>query len=353
MSLVLGVVFERNARFQASLDRGYDRDNIIIMPLPPENFTSFRNEMLRNPGVIAAEGTMHHIEWGASRRPVKDGEKQLEVDFMDVGPNYLSTMGVRLTEGRLFDEAHAGGDRSNHSVVVNRQFVEGFGWKDPVGKTFTMYDTVRYNVIGVVQDFYTNGLWDKIMPAAIRLTSMDIYNRLVVRGKTADLPAILDFMKNKWKEQGTNFIFGGRLQEDLMQEEKDINGSILKVNIFLAIAATLLSLIGMYNMVSLDIIKRTKEIGLRKIQGAPFATLVYLMSRKFIIILAISSILGVAGGVFLSGKMLSSIWNYFVDITPSMLLFSVGLLAVATLLTIFFKITSAAMRNPVDALRYE
>ena len=95
-----------------------------------------------------------------------------------------------------------------------------------------------------------------------------------------------------------NSVFDGRLQEDLMQEEKDINGSIMKVNIFLAIVATLLSLIGMYNLVSLDIIRRTKEMGIRKIQGAPVPVLMFLVSRKFLIVLIIASVLGCAGGYY-------------------------------------------------------
>ena len=63
---------------------------------------------------------------------------------------------------------------------------------------------------------------------------------LAVRANPEDLTGVLDFIEEKWKSQGTNQIFGGRLQEDLMQEEKDINGSILKVNLFLAVVATLL-----------------------------------------------------------------------------------------------------------------
>lgn len=353
MSLVMGVVFERNARFQANTDRGYDKDNIIVMPLPPENYPSFRNEVLQNPNVIAAEGTQNHIEWGSYRRPVRDGEKQLEIDFMDVGPGYPSTMGIRLTDGRLFDETRAGADRTNNSVLVNEMLVAGFGWNDPVGKTFTLYDTTRFTVIGVVEDFYTNGLWNKIPPTAMKLAGTERYYTLAVRGKPEDMSSILEYMRAKWKEQGTNFIFGGRLQEELMEEEKDINGSILKINIFLAIAATLLSLIGMYNMVSLDVIKRTREIGIRKIQGAPVHSLMYLISRKYLLITIIASILGIAGGTFLAKSLLDSIWDYFVDITPAMLLFSVSVLLLSTFLTIVFKIFSAAKRNPVVSLRYE
>lgn len=353
MALVLGLIFTKNAHFQRTVDRGYDKDNILVMPIPPENVVSFRNELLSNPKVISAEATQHHIEWGTARRPVKNEEKQLEVDFLDVGPGYPSTMGLRLIEGRLFDEARAEADRSAGSVLVNRSFIDGFGWKEAIGQTFTLNDTVKFIVIGVVEDFYTHGLWEKISPTVVRLARTNRYYNLAVRGKREDLPELLEFMKTKWKEQGTNFIFGGRLQEDVMQEEKDINGSIMKVNIFLAIAATILSLIGMYNMVSLDVIKRTKEIGIRKVQGAPVPIIMYLVSRKFLIVLLISSIIGSVGGYFLAYSLMDSIWDYFVDIKAGMLVLSALIMITATILTILFKISAAAMRNPVISLRYE
>lgn len=127
----------------------------------------------------------------------------------------------------------------------------------------------------------------------------------------------------------------------------------MKVNIFLAVVATLLSLIGMYNLVSLDIIKRTKEMGIRKIQGAPVPVIMYLVSRKFIIVLVIASIAGSVGGYYLSIMLMDSIWDYFVDISMGMILAAVSVMFVATSITVIFKIIRAAMKNPVISLRYE
>jgi ABC-type antimicrobial peptide transport system permease subunit len=142
-------------------------------------------------------------------------------------------------------------------------------------------------------------------------------------------------------------------QEDTMQESKAINDSIMKVNVFLAIVATILSLIGMYNLVSLDIIRRTKEMGIRKIQGASVARIMYLVSKKFLTVLVIASLLGCAGGYYLSNIMMGSIWQYFVQIKPGMLILSASIMFVATILTIIYKIGKAALRNPIDSLRYE
>jgi putative ABC transport system permease protein len=353
MSLVMGIVFARNATYQETLDMGFDRDNLIIVSANREIFNSYRNEILTNPKVISAEGTQNHIGYGNYRRPVKDQGKQLEVDVLDIGSGYAKIMGLRLLDGRLFDESRAGADISNKSVIVNQKLVKDFGWKDPVGKTMTVYDTTKLTVIGVVEDFYTRGVWQAMEPTVLRIIPENRYGLLIVRAKTEDLPGILEFMSSKWKSLSQNRIFDGRLEEDLLQEGKDINRSIMKVNFFLAITAALLSLIGMYNLVSLDIIRRTKEVGIRKIQGAPVPIIIYLISKKFLVVLLIASVLGCAGGYYVSLKLLDSIWDYFVNISAGILMISVAIMFTATILTILYKIGRAAVKNPVESLRYE
>jgi ABC-type antimicrobial peptide transport system permease subunit len=296
---------------------------------------------------------MHHLGWGNYRRPVKDADKQLEVDVMDVGPGYAETMGLRLAEGRLFDKTRVLADRENNSIIVNQKLVKDFGWREAVGKTITLYDTTTLRIIGVVEDFYMIGVWEEIEPAMLRLSNSDNYSVLAVRTNPEDLSGVLDFIGEKWKALGTNQIFGGRLQEDLMQEEKDINGSILKVNVFLAVVATLLSLIGMFNLVSIDIIKRTKEVGIRKIQGAPLHVLMFLISKKFLVVLLIASVIGCAGGYYMSIMLLDSIWDYFVGIGAGILLLSALIMITATLLTISLKVVRASLKNPAESLRYE
>lgn len=151
----------------------------------------------------------------------------------------------------------------------------------------------------------------------------------------------------------TNLIFDGRFQNDLMQEGQSINDSIMKVNIFLAVTAAILSLIGMFNMVSLDILKRTTEIGIRKIHGASVPRLIYLVSRKFLVVLVIASLAGCAAGYKLSLIMMDSIWDYFVDIKFDILLSAFLIMFVATALTIVFKLLMAAMTNPARSPKYE
>ena len=349
----MGITFSKNAEYQRTLDLGYDRDRVIMVPLIPDLFENYKNEVLSDPKVLAADGTGDHIGWDNYRRPVKENQKQIEVDVLDIGPGYSQIMGLRLKAGRLFEKERESADRSNNSVIVNQKLAGDFGWTDPVGKRITLYDTITLNVIGIVDDFFNSGVWEEIEPTMLRLARPDQYNYLTIRTNKEDIPAVLESLERKWEKLSTNLIFEGRTQEDLMQEEKDINGSILKVNLFLAVIATILSLIGMFNMVSLDIIRRTKEVGIRKIQGASIPVIIYLISKKFLIVLMIASVLGCAGGYYMSLIMMDSIWDYFAGIGAGILISAVLIIVVATAVTLSVKITRAAMKNPVDSLRYE
>ena len=79
----------------------------------------------------------------------------------------------------------------------------------------------------------------------------------------------------------------------------------------------------------------------------------YLVSRKFLVVLVIASIIGCAGGYYMSNMLMDSIWDYFVPIKAGILVLSAAIMFVATILTIIYKILKAALRNPVDSLRYE
>ncbi len=352
-ALVMGIVFTKNSEFQKTVDLGYDRDQLIVVPVAPELSNSLRNEIMTNPKVISVAGTENHIGFGKNRRPVKYDEKQMEVDVLNIGPEYAQTIGLRIIDGRFFDKDRVMADRANSSIVVNRKFVNDFGLNEAVGKTLSLYDTTRLTIIGVVEDFYLYGVWQAVEPLMMRLSATDRYDFLAVRARPPDMAGVLEFISAKWKSMSTNLIFEGRFQNDLMLEGQNINDSIMKVNVFLAVIATILSLIGMFNLVSLDIIRRTKEIGIRKIQGAPVRLIMYIISRKFLVILIIASLLGCAGGYKLSLMLMDSIWDYFVSINAGILLSAFLIIFLSTLFTIAFKVLRAALQNPVISLRYE
>jgi len=352
LSIVSGIIFTMNARYQETVDLGYARKELIVVPILAQNFQSYYESITKNPKILAAAGTQEHIGFGYYRRSVEDEQVEMEVSIMDVGPEYLQTMGLTVNEGRVFSKERAEADRGE-SVVVNQMMVDAFGWENPVGKRIYRNDTITYKVIGVVKDFFINGMWSKIEPTLMKLPAGDVFYSMAVRAENAHLPEVLEYLKETWMELYPNYPFTGRYQEDTLEEEKSINRSIKQLYIFLAIVATLLSMTGLYTLVSLSILNRTKEVGIRKVMGAPVSNIFLVLSKGFLINLAISSVLGCVGGYYLSEMLLKSIWEQYLDFTPTIYVYSVLIILATTTATIAGKIYQASLMNPVICLRYE
>jgi ABC-type antimicrobial peptide transport system permease subunit len=352
LSIVSGIIFSMNAVYQETVDLGYARDELLVVPIHPRNFTSYYETITKNPKIMEAAGTRQHIGFGWYRNSIEDEDQEMEVNIMDIGPDYLHTMGVTVLDGRIFSKDREDADRGV-SIVINQMMAEAFGWDNPVGKQVRMNDTIRYRVIGVVKDFYLNGMWAEIQPTLMKLPQEEYYYNMSVRARSEDLPEMLEYLRETWINLYPNYPFEGMYQEDTLEEEKAINRSIKQLYIFLAIVATLLSMIGLYTLVSLSILNRTKEIGIRKVMGAPVPRILVVLSRGFLINLLISSVLGCVGGYYLSLMLLDSIWDHFLDFTPGIYVYSVLIILVATILTISGKVYHAALQNPVDCLRYE
>jgi hypothetical protein len=338
--------------YQETVDLGYARDELIVVPIHAQNFQSYYETITQNPRVIQAAGTQEHIGFGQYRRSIEDEQTEMEVNVMDVGPRYMQTMGLEVLDGRIFDTDRVEADRGK-SIVINQMMANVFGWDQPVGKQVRMNDTIMYTVIGVVNDFFGNGMWSKIEPTLIKLAMSDTYYSMAIRATEEDLPGVLEDLRETWIKLFPNYPFTGRFQEDTLEEEKAINRSIKQLYIFLAIVATGLSMIGLYTLISLSILNRTKEIGIRKVMGAPIPRILVVLSKSFLLNLAISSIIGCVGGYYLSLMMLDSIWEQYLDFTPGIYIYSVLIILLATVITITGKVYQAALQNPISCLRYE
>jgi ABC-type antimicrobial peptide transport system permease subunit len=352
LAIVSGIIFSMNAVYQETLDLGYARKELIVVPINYSDFTTYYDAVTKDPRIIEAAGTQEHIGWGWYRRSIEDADKEMEVNIMDVGPNYLNTMGLKVLDGRIFSREREEADRGV-SIVVNQMLVNAFGWENPVGMQVTMHDTVRYTVIGVVKDFFANGVWSRIEPTLIKLPPNDRYYSMALRAKAGDLPGVLETLREEWIRLFPNYPFVGRYQEDTLEEEKSINRSIKQLYIFLALVATLLSMTGLYTLVSLSILNRTKEVGIRKVMGSSVSNIFLALSRGFLINLAISSLIGCVGGYYLSDMLMESIWDYFLGFEPLVYVYSVLIILILTILTTAGKIYQTAMMNPTECLRYE
>jgi len=352
--IVSAVIFTQNAYFQDTLYLGYEKDKVIGVPVDDNSkLEIFRNTIIQNPMITSIGQTEEHIGWGNYTRTLKWGEEQEhEVRGFDIGKGYFETMGLELKSGRYFDQGFKESERGN-AIIVNEKLVEDFGWETAVGQRVKESDTIDLTVVGVFKDFYPYGFWAKISPTMLKLGKKEQMRMLVVQADEKNLEQVNTFMQTEWENLIPNSVYPGFFQTETVAEAKDINNQIRKIFLFLAIVSVILSLVGLYTLVSLSIIKRTKEIGIRKVLGAPIFNLVKLINRDFTIILLIASVLGSALGYYLSDMLLASIWSVYLETSVLSFVIPVVFIFLVSVITLSGKVYKAATRNPVDSIKYE
>ncbi len=354
LAVIAGFVFNQNASYQAEYDMGFDMDQTVFAYVnDQQGYQKLANQLMGHESIKEIAGSRSSISSSWYTDPVRyNNDEELDVSIFDIGTNYLQAVGATIVEGRDF-VPNSRSDMEN-SVLVNQEFVRRMGWQNPIDQRIVVKDTIALTVVGVVKDIYfKGGLWDPLDPMLMRYVDQTDYRFLSVRVNNDDLLAVKQMMDEKWTE-----IFPYELSTvRFMDEEKGdmalVNNNIRDLFTVLGIVAVFLSIIGLFSLVSLNLVKRMKEIGVRKVLGASVANISLRVSREFMIILLIASVFGAVGAFYLTEMLMSSIWTYHVPLQLWPFLVSIFLMLGASLFTISGKVIRAASTNPAEILKDE
>ena len=351
-AVIFAIAFYGNSLYQRDFDIGFKQNEVVIAYVENSaEYETYRNALLQNKDIVSVAGSKHSIFSSRYNDPVKHGTKQLEVDIIDVGDNYLSTMGLTLVEGRdFFKDSET--DRKE-SIIITQKFAESFDWEDALGKEVIWMDTVRLYVVGVIKDVYTQGLWREMEPLMLRYTSKDKYNHVIVKGPVSRITDINGFMEKQWKAIFPNRLYNGWYLNASIAEAMTVNDNIVKMFAFMGVVALILSVTGLFTLVSLNIIKKMKEIGVRKVLGASIVNITRIINTEFMIILSLSALAGTAMSYFAVEALMSGIWKYYQSATTMTFVASAAIMFIISGLAIASKVYSAASMNPVKTLRDE
>lgn len=352
IAIVSAIAFLQNAKYQKEYDLGFDAQGSVIAWLNSrEEFETYRNALQENPKIISMAGAASGIFSNRAHQPVKFESKELEVDIIDVGDHYLKTMNLTLTDGRDFVQESE--TDIKESIIISQKMADMFGWEKSLGKEVLWKDTVKLYVVGVVKDVYTAGLWRTMEPMMIRYVGPERYSQIVVNAKAGDVTEINKFMESKWKEVFPNRLYNGNMLNANTNEVDEVNTNIVTMYSFLGIIALMLSATGLFTLVSLNIIKRTKEIGVRKVLGASVGSITRIINTEFFIILLIASAAGSTLSYFAVDLLMDSIWDYYQATTSATFVISVAIMLLVSVSVIGYKVFVAASMNPVSTLRDE
>jgi hypothetical protein len=349
----MGVAFYRNGEYQKDYDLGFATHGAISVWVNNEGaYNTYRDALSTNKDIEMIAGTRHHIANSWINDPVKYESLEREVDIFEIGDNYFETMDIKLIAGRNFQK-DSETDRKE-SILVTEELVKQFGWTDnPIGKRLVWTDTVQLYVVGVVKNIYARALWEPIQPMIIRYTSPDKYQQLVVKMDPKKITAVNEFMEKKWKEVFPNTVYNGQMIDEELQETAEINNNIVTMFGFLGFFAALMTGIGMFTLVSLNIVKKMKEIGVRKVLGASVLNIASVINLEFVINLGFATLIGGAAGYLMADSLMDSIWEYYLKLGVVTLTISVLAILVVAIASVGYKTIATASLNPTKTLRDE
>jgi ABC-type transport system, involved in lipoprotein release, permease component len=352
-AVIFAIAFYFNSKFQKEYDLGFSYQSVVQVPVESgAQFEQLKNTLSTNSLVKSIGGAEHHVYSNSYNAPAKaENQIEKEIDVLNIGDDYFKTVNIRLLQGRSFEKDRA--SDLNESLIVNEEFIRVFNLKEPIGKRITLNDTAQFYIVGVVKDVYLGALFEPLSAVAFRYTAPENYRYLIATAEISQVNQLNQQIKAEWKKLFPSILYNGRLMEERMVMAMEHFDNVVVLYTFLGIVAIIMSVSGLFALVSLNLQKRTKELGVRKIMGASLSAILLQASKLFMVIMAISFLVGSLLGSFLVNKLMDNIWEYYVAIDFKVISLGVLILFIIALATIFLKIFKVATANPSDSLKHE
>ncbi len=352
LAIIASVSFIQNAKYQEEFDMGYDGDGIIHVEFENyDEYEVYKNAVVNDGRIISSTGSKDQLMESYRNDPIRFEDRQEEVDILKVDENYLETMNISLLEGRNFIKDSE--SDIEESIIITKQLAERFEWDDPIGKRVVWADSVQLFVVGVIEDIYTRALWNPLEPMILRMSAKEDYRFLTVNTRPSQVVEANDYLEEKWKEIYPDRLYTGEFINIEVTSANQVNKNIVTMFTFLGLVATILAVSGLFTLVSLHILKRLKEVAVRKVLGASVRGVVFKLNKQFLVIMLIAIVISSAISYFMIGGLMSSIWAYHVELGAFVFITSGLVFLLISSFTVGTKVYRAAASNPVNSLRNE
>jgi putative ABC transport system permease protein len=301
------------------------------------------NEMQTIPGVIKVAGSSFipfFTDYIATNILNPQGEK-IKVEFLIMGEGMTEMLNIELIEGEYFGSFKQG----EYEVILNESAAKLFNTK-PGDK----YQGLK--VRGIVRDFHSHSLYTPIEPLLIFQQNPTKMGLLAIKTDGTNDKEVMKRLSELYNQISPDDIFYAKYLSEQMKEWYLREKNQAKVIGAFSILATVLAVMGLFGIAMISIARKTKEIGLRKVNGASITEVIYLLNKDFVRWVFVSLIIGIPVAYYLMAQWQNR-FAYKAEL--SWWIFAVaGISAILiAVLTISSQSWKTATRNPVEALRYE
>ncbi|MEP7165572.1 MAG: ABC transporter permease [Ferruginibacter sp.] len=363
--LIIGTIIVYNQlHYIQHAKLGYNKDQVLIIDgayALNKNAAAFKNDVLGIQGVSSGTLSSFLPVSNSSRSdntystgPVMDTKNGIDMQTWEVDYDYIKTMGMEIVQGRNFSKEF----RSDSSaILITETTAKLMGFDKPLDRMVYIPSNVPgsnamipIKIIGVIKDFHFESMKQNIGPLCMRLdNSIGLASFKI---NTANAQNIIRQVENKWKALAPGMPFSYRFMDDSFNEMYRSERRAGTIAIVFALLAVLIACLGLFGLVTYMAEQRTKEIGIRKVLGASVNNVVLLLSKDFLWLVIIASVIAFPVAWWAMHKWLQ---DFVYRINIGWWVFAVsGIIALLiALVTVSFRAISAAIANPVKSLRSE
>ena len=351
----LVTIVYKQTEYGIDINFGTKQTNIFNINLQGVAFEKAINEFSKVPGVekISAVSSLmgSYSDWGDDVRTSKEKDAVPVREYF-TDENYISNFGLELVAGENFPAGHT--QKHEQFAIVNEKFVKQFHLNSPVeavGKTIIVGDSTLLAIKGVLKDFLFKPADYALEPMLMRYDPQEwrILNLSIASARTTQTTAGLEAV---WKKLDPYHAFQGRFYDDQVQIIFADYRDVVWMVAFIGILGLTIACLGLLGVTIFTIQSKTKEISIRKIIGAGYMSLVRLLSKSYVHVIAMAIFIAIPITALIGHKLLES-FSQRIHIGPGLFIPGTLTIILISLLTIGSQILKAIVANPVKSLRTE
>ena len=356
------VVYMQLRNIQAR-NLGFNKNNLIeINPQYDisKTFLAIKEDLLRTGLFENAALTNHTTLYGGDtddrfRWQEKPEEQQISIAHRNVSPEFISTSGMRILEGRDFNN----GPSENSHVIINESLAKLVDKQSAVGKIIQSPrgnpDGVFTNmtVIGVVSDYIYGNIYGKASPLIMFCKPSESNSFIYARiGPRADVQEALTKLEDVMKKNNPAYPPEYKFVDDQFHEMFQNETVVGKVSTVFAALAIVISCLGLFGLAAYTAERRIKEIGIRKVLGSTVSGIAMLLSKDFVALVIVACLIAFPTAWWIMHDWLQN-YEYRVKMSWWIFMAAGSSAILIALTTVSFQSIKAAMANPIKSLRSE
>lgn len=354
--IAISLLVVRQTAFMREQPLGFERANIFAINLFSEDMESryeaLKNQLTQNPFVVNTSRTSHAFEGGSGSGPAQlmgaANDDAMQLTYYQTGYDFLELAEIELIEGRFFSRDFP--TDPEEGLLLNETAVKQLGLTEPIGQRIHFNNRER-KVIGVFQDFHFESLHTPIRPMGIVMPFATL-NTMLIKTNSGDYAAVLASLERDWKAVIPNAPFDIRFVDEGIQKMYEREVSLSQMISIFSTLAVMLACLGLYGLVCFSVQARLKEVGIRKVLGAPLKGMLILLSKQFLWLIIIASLIAWPLTWYVGTSWLEG-FSYRISMGAGFFLLPTVVLLLLALITLSHQVLKAALTNPVKVLRSE